>query len=55
MRLRFIRLDDPWANRVMSVGIRTGAVPLPTRKLFEFLASFAPASLVSGETGQSNG
>ena len=54
MRLRFIRLNDPWANRVMSVGIRAGAVPLPTRKLFEFLASFAPPSLVSGEAGQSN-
>ncbi|WP_250456163.1 LysR family transcriptional regulator [Caballeronia sp. ATUFL_M2_KS44] len=47
MRLRFIRLTNPWAERVMSVGIRSGAAPLPARKLFEYLSALAPAALVA--------
>ncbi|WP_233342843.1 LysR family transcriptional regulator [Burkholderia cepacia] len=53
MRLRFIHLTNPWAERVMSVGIRAGAVPLPARKLFDFLCSFAPAALTAGQESPS--
>jgi DNA-binding transcriptional LysR family regulator len=51
MQLRFVRLADPWAERMMSVAMRAGAAPLPTQKLFDFLSSIgkthAPAEPVA--------
>ncbi|MDR5815704.1 LysR family transcriptional regulator [Caballeronia sp. LZ033] len=41
MRLRSVRLNHPWAARMMSVAMRAGAAPLPTQKLFDFLSAFA--------------
>ncbi|KAK45343.1 LysR family transcriptional regulator [Caballeronia jiangsuensis] len=54
MGLRFIRLTNPWADRVMSICIRTGPVPLPVRRLFEFLTSFAPSSLAENTSDRSS-
>ena len=51
MQLRFIRLTNPWAERVMSVGMRAGAAPLPARMLFDFLGAMAPATIRPPATG----
>ncbi|WP_345817092.1 LysR family transcriptional regulator (plasmid) [Paraburkholderia sp. PREW-6R] len=54
MRLRFVRLSNPWAERVMSVAMRAGAAPLPTRTLFDYLSSFATTPLASMTFNVSN-
>ncbi|GAB5097441.1 MULTISPECIES: LysR family transcriptional regulator [unclassified Caballeronia] len=50
MRLRFIRLTNSWAERMMSVGMREGAAALPTRRLFDFLSEIGPASTAQLDT-----
>lgn len=37
MKLRFIRLDDPWADRVMHLCFKDGVLQAPARSLLQFL------------------
>ena len=43
MKLRFIRLCDPWADRLMHLCFKDGALQAPTRSLLAFLTEAAPA------------